>query len=798
MWTIDPKIPMTLWWALALAAIATIGFYALRKQWSVQPIQRILLTCLLAAGLIGPLVIALNPTWVETIPPIPGNPLITVLVDGTMSMRTEDIGRNKVQSRWSRAVELAWQVKPKTSLIDSPNSMHVDVRHMAFGDAVKPLPSMQSLQAAARSASGRINNSADDSEEDNHAWPQGHRSDLSSALRQAVRTGSPVGHAVLMISDGAHNVGSVESVLQLAREANALATPIYTVTVGTSIGMKNMSLAAKNSRMIAFPNNPIAIRVMLTHSGLEGQETEVGLFRDDQLIDSRRVKLSPENNQEVRFNIEQGAQAPLERYRLVASEVLGEVTTADNQTTVVVQRLNHPIGVLILEGKPYWDSKFLARNMALDPVVDLSTIVRMSSDRFLVRHISRAALGDPNQASGATTQEPSESKATSEEWTIDEKLKSPLEAVDLLEKYRLVILGRDADVYLTEAAIENLREWISKSGGCLLCARGAPTDTISGKLAELLPVRWTPGMESRFRARVSPHGLDSSVFDPLLADGVDPLGSLPSLAVGSAPKERPGLPQVLMQSAADQGDGSVPIVTYQPFGSGQTIVVEGAGMWRWAFLPPQHAEKDKIYPTLWQSMVQWIISQQDMMPGQEVGIRADRATFLSGDRTSASITVRHPTQWLRNNSIDALSVTLQSASQELPKRYSLINSGSDPGLYRVDMGALDIGFYTVKLVRGVSDDVVAATAFEVRDPWFESLEVDARPDLMSQVARLSGGKVLEPEQVDELIGQFEERMRSQQSNDEIRTTMWDRPLVLLVILMGWIATWIVRRQSGLV
>lgn len=795
MWTIDPKIPMTLWWALALAAVVTIGFYASRKRWSVKPAQRVVLTCLLAVGLVGPLFIALNPTWVETIPPIPGNPLITVLVDGTMSMRTSDVGHEKVQTRWDRAVDLAWQVKPRSQ---AEAGWQVDVRHMAFGDAVKPLPTTQALRLATQSPNVSSDTSVTDSDGENDQWPQGHRSDLSSALRQAVRTGSPVGHAVLMISDGAHNVGSVESVLQAAREANALATPIYTVTLGTSIGMKNMSLAAKSSRMIAFPNNPVAIRATLTHSGLEGLDTEVGLFRDDQLIDSRRVKLTPDSNQEVRFTIEQGAQAPLERFRIVASEVLGEVTTADNQTTVVVQRLNHPIGVLILEGKPYWDSKFLARNMALDPVVDLSTIVRMSSDRFLVRHISRATIGDVAEPQQATTQEPSASEATSEEWKIDEKLKSPLEATELLDKYRLVILGRDADVYLTDAAIENLRAWISKSGGCLLCARGAPTDQISGKLAELLPVRWTPGSETRFRAQVSPHGLDSSVFDPLLADGADPLGSLPSLAVGSAPKERPGLPQVLMQSSSDQGDGSVPIVTYQPYGSGQTIVVEGAGMWRWAFLPPLHAEKDKIYPTLWQSMVQWIISQQDMMPGQEVAIRADRATFLSGDRASASITVRNPNQWLKNNSIDGLSVTLQSASQELPKRFSLIGSGSDPSLYRADLGALDIGFYTVKLVSGISDDVMAATAFEVRDPWFESLEVDARPDLMSQLARLSGGKVLEPEQVDELVSEFEERMRSQQSNDEIRTTMWDRPVVLLIILMGWIATWIVRRQSGLV
>ncbi len=669
---------------------------------------------------------------------------------------------------------------------------------MAFGDAVRPLPSAESLRKSAQSTGAVSSGGADDDDEGSDHWPQGHRSDLSSALRQAIRTGSPVGHAVLMISDGAHNVGSVEGVLQTAREANALATPVYTVTLGTSIGMKNMSLAAKSSRMIAFPNNPISIRATLTHSGLEGQETEVGLFRDEELVETRRVKLSANTNQEVRFTLAQGAQSPLERYRLVASEVAGEVTTADNQTTIVVQRLNHPIGVLILEGKPYWDSKFLARNMALDPVVDLSTIVRMSSQRFLVRHLARASLGEPSEAHAATTEEPSTSTATTEDWTVSEKLKSPLESAELLEKYRLVILGRDADVYLTEAAIENLRAWISKNGGCLLCSRGAPTDQVSGKLAELLPVRWTPSAETRFRAKVSPHGMDASVFDPLLSEGEDPLGSLPSLAVNSAPKERPGLPQVLMQSAAEQGDGAVPIVTYQPYGSGQTIVVEGSGMWRWAFLPPQHAEKDKIYPTLWQSMVQWIISQQDMMPGQEIAVRADRATFLSGDRASASVTLRNPVQWLKSNSIDDLSVTIQSASQDLPKRASLIASGSDPSLYRVDLGALDIGFYTVKLVRGVNDDIVAATAFEVRDPWFESLEVDARPDLMSQVSRLSGGKVLEPEQVDQLVTEFQQRMLAQQSTDEIRTTMWDRPLVLLVILVGWIATWIVRRQSGLV
>jgi hypothetical protein len=101
-------------------------------------------------------------------------------------------------------------------------------------------------------------------------------------------------------------------------------------------------------------------------------------------------------------------------------------------------------------------------------------------------------------------------------------------------------------------------------------------------------------------------------------------------------------------------------------------------------------------------------------------------------------------------------------------------------------------------VTGEKDDVLATTAFEVRDPWFERLEVDARPDVMRQIARLSGGQVVSAEDLPNLVRSFEERIKSQQKHEEIRTTMWDRPWVLFVILCGWIGSWIVRRQNGLV
>ncbi len=770
MWIVDPKIPVTLWWAMAIVAAATLLWYSLRREWPVPKRIRMVLVALLALGLIGPLIIALNPMWVEAVPPLPGKPMLTVLVDGTASMRTKDGSPSDSQSRWDVALELAKQIDAE--------DVDLDIRYQSFSDWLQPL---------------EINAADANTKDDSANGPTGHRSNLASALRQTTRNGSPLGHAILLVSDGAHNVGSTESVFHAATESRALSTPVYTVTLGTSVGTKNMSLTARSPRMIAFPNNPVTIRVNLNHTGLAGANTQVSLIRNEQVIETQGVRLDNNTSREVRFNLPDGVSEGMERFVISATEVPGEATSSDNRTTVLVQKLNAPIGVLVLEGKPYWDSKFLARNLANDPVVSLTSVVRVGPDRFLKRQLQRESLEDTSVVE------------TGDDWNIEKGLASPLESKQLLEQYRLVILGRDADAYLTDAGIENLRQWMSHQGGCLLCARGAPTDKMATKLAELLPVRWTASDESRYRASVSQHGVDTSVFDPIMSDGEDPLGSLPSLSVGAIPKPRAGLPQVLMQSTSLPGTeetvmsaGIVPLVTYQPIGSGQSIVVEGAGMWRWAFLPPQHAAKDKIYPTLWQSLVQWIIAQQDMMPGQDISVRPDRATFLSGDRASATVLMREPNRWNDQQGRNDLSVLVQGSEEDLPQRFGMVSGGNDNAMLRVDLGVLDVGYYTLKVVSGERDEVLAVSAFEVRDPWFESLEVDARPDIMSQIARLSSGEVLAQEEVGSLPKRFQERLRAQNPSREIRTTLWDRPFVLVLILISWIGTWMVRRLSGLV
>ena len=80
----------------------------------------------------------------------------------------------------------------------------------------------------------------------------------------------------------------------------------------------------------------------------------------------------------------------------------------------------------------------------------------------------------------------------------------------------------------------------------------------------------------------------------------------------------------------------------------------------------------------------------------------------------------------------------------LPRRVTPSPTGSGGELFRADFGTLDVGYYTASVVRGAGDKVLAETAIEVRDPWFERLELDARPDVMRRVAEISGGQALEP------------------------------------------------------
>ncbi|MCA9138492.1 MAG: hypothetical protein KDB00_17090 [Planctomycetales bacterium] len=754
----EPQIPWSLWWALTCGSLAAWVWYALIRDSGLGLVRRGVILTLMALAMSAPLYLLLNPTWVEPIVPPSGKPLITVLVDATQSMLVEDCDD---KSRWGSAMDAALKLQ------QSAGATH-DVIILRFGQVTERID---------LGKEGKL--------------PDGSNTNLASVLRHAISVGRPQGHAITLLSDGAHNVGSALSVAAAADNAKALDVPIYTSVFGGNVGATNLSISVRNPQLMTFPERSVAVNVQLSGRGYAGRLVTVGLYQqnsseDRKSVAAKRVRIGKDGPTEVHFDLTP-QDAGLYRYVASVDTLEGEATAADNLASVQVQVIDQPIRVLLLEGKPYWDTKFLASNLAADPSIELTSLIRIREDR-LMRRTDYAKLGQSSGGSSSDSQDGD--LAADAVWKVIDSGTSDWNDPEKLKQFRVVVLGRSTDSFLDEQSIERLRHWISYEGGALVCSRGKPTSQVQKRLRELLPVRWGEGDEQRARGQLTSVGRSAALVQQESA-GSDPIAALPSLAIESQPKTAIGLPQVLVQSTMDDSGQSIPIVSHQPFGSGQSVVVEGAGMWRWAFLPPEKADAEKVYAGLWQGLMQWLISQAALLPGQTITLRSDRLSFVTGDDVTATILV---SDMNRTSVPDCL---IEGDSLELPRRRSPTPVPDQPGVFRLNYGDLPPGHYRGKLDTADPSES-CETEFDVRDPWFERLEVDARPGLLRQISERSGGKVVLPDQVATISKDFLDYLQTSRPEKSRRTPLWDRSWVLITILGGWTVCWIMRRQSGLV
>src|SRR5206468_13045082 len=110
---------------------------------------------------------------------------------------------------------------------------------------------------------------------------------------------------------------------------------------------------------------------------------------------------------------------------------------------------------------------------------------------------------------------------------------------------------------------------------------------VDQRLGRVLPVHWSPARETHFRVKLTDQGRDMQ----WLAGG-EGLAAMPALATATH-VEQPKPLAVVLATSVDTSGQETPAAIYQPYGSGRVVVIEGAGMWRWAFLPPQYRDHEQ-------------------------------------------------------------------------------------------------------------------------------------------------------------------------------------------------------------
>ena len=802
--TFNPLIPGALWLVLAVVGTGLLAWYAIRPANGTTRARWGVIVGLMSIAWFMVLGLLLNPTWQRELPGPAGKPMLTVLVDTSGSMSTPDGADGK--TRRAVAADVAGELH--TTLANQ-----FDVRVRAFDSTLRAVGSTEALA----SETDPVDTAA--------------VTDISSALVGALTEDVPAGQAVVLLSDGIDTTAGASSrVLGAVRVAKAMGAPVFTQTIGGEVNNIDLAVDIRSPQDLAVVGQKLPLTVHVRHTGLTAGKATAVLLRDGKEIASREAVLAPRGGTDVHFLLTHD-EVGVYPYEVRVNPMAGEASKGNNSASYVVRVVDEPIRVLVLEGKPYWDGKFLVRTLMSDPAVALDSVVRLTDKRLLRRtlaHDRSKNTDGPQDASPAPTTAaavPSEASVSTrvETWTVATDAGELLANPDRLRGYQVVVLGRDSEAFLTEPAVNNLADWVAQQGGALLCYRGSPTAAITERMAKLMPVRWAagsaPGGAGRFRMGLTDQGKDMNWFGVPGESGStatgssssnagDALRALPSLASSRVIESTKPLAVVLattlVPEAQPTGTTAAPAVVYQQYGAGRVVVVEGAGMWRWAFLAPQYQSQDGTYAALWHSMLRWLTSGGGLTPGQSLSLRVDKVRFEATELATATLLARDDVSADR---IPQVTLSLASNSEratqpvsELATTFTPSPVGAEPGVYRVNFGKLPEGRYRATLTDAKKDDASATVVFDVRKFDQEMIDLHARPELMARIAADSGGAALVAgsASANDIAKRFTDHMKALHPPRYERASAWDRWWVLVAIIVLWGVSWAVRRSGGLV
>jgi hypothetical protein len=739
----NPLIPESLWATLAFLSAAVVVLYMAVHPPRVSLRRKILIGVLISLIAAGLLALLLNPTWEELDRAEFGRPAMSVVMDTSGSMATADCsGRSRLEVARENAEKLRDDLKGE-----------FDVRLWRFDESLRPVDAnaLDSLETA------------------------GAVTDLAGALQTVLQSGMTGDAAVVLLSDGIHNLpGQTDAMGAAVQTARAMAVPVYTRCIGTDAMVEDLELLPATPDDVAFINQTVSLRVLARYSGGRGRPmVDVSLHQEGREIAAQTVTIGEDGMARVEFPVK-AEQVGLFRYEAQVQPLGDEIVRANNRCVFSIRVIDTPIRVLVFEGKPYWDTKFLLRRLSETAGIELTSVIQMKGGRFLLRrHAVEPLSGNPEERRSETVS------------TVD--LNPFLKDFDEIRETDIIILGREVQSMLDAQGMETLCRWVGEWGGSLICARGKPLQVMTAVLDRVMPVRWSTGVEKRFRMYLDPDAATMGWF-PETA----PL--LPSLATESVIAEEKPLANVVARVEPENRDASAS-VCWQSYGAGRVVVLEGSGTWRWAFLPPAEADLKDIYDKYWTSLLRWLVASAEFLPGETARLRPAQSAFPERGQATLFLMSRNDPE-IGPNMVPTVEVSSLDRAAE-PPRTVLCVPGTTPGAFQAAIPDLPRGAYTAQVVRRGQGHPVQCV-FDVVEPMAERLDLRARSGLLKRLAEESGGGVLEDNPAGQIKAAYLEYWKERHPEQFRREPAWDAPTVLLSLLGLAGILWIVRRRGGLI
>lgn len=725
---------------LVLLLVIAAYYRTARQPRRMTTLALAFLRTLAVAGLVC---LLLRPMRAEPLAHEGEKPILAIAVDTSASMKTADV---KGVSR-ADAVRAAMEKTRRTFERDLA-STH-DVRFYSFSNSAHPVEFGALLKGAT---------------------PAGLTTDLTAALLQTTTippTRSLAG--VVLITDGRDNAGGdVRRAATFVKGANA---GVWTVPVGTDAHSQDVYITARLKQNYLFVNQTGTITANISQSGFANQYVDVSLLRDDILAGTERVALT-DRSATIEFPVNESRKGVF-KYALQVTPLPGEIDTNNNKRTVFVRAVDQRTKVLLLEARPYWDSKFLLRALQRDPNLEVTSLFQINEEKAvgIAEGPDKDPLDKPDRLQGVALPKTKED----------------------LYKFDCLILGKGIDSLLSSEQLALIRDYVKERGGGVVFSRARAYGFDNAALAALEPLVWERDSVHGKRFELTPEGKASPAFafgTALPSDTV--IRELPEMVSVTKVAQEKSLSVVLARSKQDEGGREIATIAYQRYGKGKVMSVGATGLWRWAIMPKELSEYDDIYATFWGQMLRWLVSESEFLPGQEVSFRTDRYTYDLDE----SVQLNLRTKFVDTQSLKPVAIIKTPAGRQIS--IALEPDPQSPGSYSARFQPEEEGEFLATLRE---DPIIQGTQetapFTVYSDKVETRLVSADLPLLSELSALTGAETVPLDLLDTLPAKLTAFERQTATRSKLADA-WDRLGVFVALLALVSAEWFIRRRIGMV
>lgn len=603
--------------------------------------------------------------------------------------------------------------------------------------------------------------------------PDAASTNLDAPLKTAVDPLTP-GTAVVLFTDGQHNTeGSPED---LAAAFKSAGVTIFPIGFGGEIPPPDLSITQTDIPESAFAQEQLRGSFTVRDSMPAGLPATVRVESQGKVLWTQNFTTTGKDQHrfDFRFPVQDlppAAQKTDPALRLLSIQVAAsgnqanlEKTRANNTTEVPLHVLERKRRILILDGRPRWETRYVHNHFDRDERWD----ARIAFDDYA----ANPADGTIAKAFPATRDE--------------------------LLTYDLVILGDLAPDRLLPTQIAWLIEFVEQRGGGLIFIdgqRGHLRPWLEQKdAAHLLPVTWSGS--SPPTATGYTWALDTEIPTPpalLLsasrASNTELWPTLPPATWTAQVSPAPGA-QVVAHLKAPAVSAPLPALVFRPAGAGAVLYLSTDELWRW-----RYQVADLYHQRLWMQIAAWIAAPPFQIETATLAIGTDRLRYRIGDQAEIRVRLRSTSGAIIANASPQAHLIREGEA------LATIELTADPnhaGIYRGLTPRLKQGDFEIAISESASaprsDARLTFRASDREDQELAQLTLNA--PLLQSLAQTTGGQFLRETQAADLPALLKRIDRKQTTIKE--TLIWSSWWWFGTLLALLTAEWLLRKRQRLI